>query len=81
VSILAAIMKLDQWLSENPGKAKGFHGRISVTKQALARYRNEERIPNHDPMIAIFRETGGEVQPNDFYKLPKLRGRSAPVSP
>lgn len=75
--------KLDSWLEQNPEKAKGFHRRINVSKQALSRYRGrgDDRIPKPEPMAAIFRETNGEVQPNDFYKLPKLRGRTPSVSP
>jgi len=70
---MAKTTKLDKFLEDNPEVAKGFAGRIKVTRQALSRYRAGERIPEREPMQAIYVETDGEVDPNSFYDLPALR--------
>ena len=73
LATMAKTTKLDEYLEANPEIAKGFAGRIRVSKQALSRYRAGLRIPDKDPRRRIYVETGGEIDPNSFYDLPELK--------
>lgn len=60
-------MKLTDWMKREGVERQELASRIDVTPMALGRYERGERIPEKDTMAAIFRETGGDVTPNDFY--------------
>jgi transcriptional regulator with XRE-family HTH domain len=60
-------MKLTDWIKQNDVTRGAFADKIGVTPMALSRYERGERIPEKETMAAIFRETGGDVTPNDFY--------------
>lgn len=62
-------MRLQEWLTEEGLTYGQFGARISRSAEAVRRYANGERIPDRDTMIAIARETGNRVLPNDFYGL------------
>lgn len=40
---------------------------LGVSQPAIVRYCLEDRIPNRETMLVIYRKTSGEVTPNDFY--------------
>ncbi len=60
-------MKLTDWMKRDGVERQFFALRIAVTPMAVGRYVRGERIPEKDTMAAIYRETSGEVTPNDFY--------------
>lgn len=43
----------------------------------VSKWERGEMIPGRAYMRAIYVESAGQVQPNDFYDLPKLRARAA----
>jgi len=65
-------MKLDEWLTEHGLTNKEFGRRIGRSGEAVRRYRGHLRTPDMGTMPLIFRATGGQVQPNDFYNLTAL---------
>lgn len=65
-------MKLSAWLDANNLSHKDFGDRIGKSQAAVSRYAAGERMPNEEALISIFRETNGEVTPNDFVELPPL---------
>lgn len=65
-------MKLTAWLEANSLSHKDFGDRIGKSQAAVSRYAAGERMPNEEALISIFRETKGEVTPNDFVELPAL---------
>ncbi len=75
------MMKLGPWLEAHPDIAAGFHTKIRVSRFSLHRYVTGDRIPKPVPMRRIFVETGGQVEPNDFYDLPKIDGDGARAAP
>jgi len=60
-------MHLKQYLAENNVAIPTFAKKIGVSVQAVHRYCSGERTPKSDVMSKIRDETGGKVQPNDFY--------------
>jgi hypothetical protein len=77
-------MLLQDWLARNNLTYGQFGAAISRTAEAVRRYANGERIPDREAMIAIARETGDQVTPNDFYGLvhaPADTATPAPASP
>ena len=62
-------MKLRAWLDEREISNGDFGGRINRTAEAVRRYAAGERLPDRATMPLIVRETGGEVQPNDFFDI------------
>ncbi|MEW5729989.1 MAG: helix-turn-helix transcriptional regulator [Pseudomonadota bacterium] len=63
-------MKLKTYLAQTGTSAAEFGRRIGVTnRQTMSRYVAGSRIPKPELMALIFRETGGAVQPNDFFDL------------
>ena len=66
-------MRLQDYFAAHDIDPGTFATSIGVTRQALDRYRQRKRIPKPDVMSNIFRETRGEVRPDDFYDLPALR--------
>jgi hypothetical protein len=49
-----------------------FAEQIGVTRFAVTRYM-AGRMPHPDVVCTIYKTTRGDVQPNDFYALPRLR--------
>ncbi len=62
-------MVISDWLSQNSVSQKDFARQIGVTANAVCQWCNGIRIPRRKEMKRIYRQTGGAVQPNDFYDL------------
>ncbi len=62
-------MKLKDWLETKGVNNPEFAKRIDRTAEAVRRYAEGLRIPDRDTMPLIVRETGGDVQPNDFFDI------------
>lgn len=60
-------MQITDWLTKNDISDAAFAERIAVSRQALWRYKSGERIPRPNIMKRIQQETGGQVQPADFF--------------
>jgi transcriptional regulator with XRE-family HTH domain len=60
-------MQLRQYLTKRNIPIPAFAERIGVSTQAVHRYLTGERMPRRDVMERIKVETGGAVQPNDFF--------------
>ena len=76
------IVKLDDYLRERGLSNAAFGARIDKPRQTVERYRlapdhPRSRIPDRESMRDIYVETGGLVDANSFYALPKLRARAA----
>ena len=63
-------MKITDWLTKNDISDADFAARIGVSRQALWRYKSGERIPRPNILQRIQGQTGGEVQPADFFGMP-----------
>lgn len=63
-------MKLTEWLAKNRVSDADFAKRIGVSRQALWRYKAEDRLPKREILERIKTETGGEVCPADFFASP-----------
>lgn len=67
-------MKLDEWLDiPNPDGTRKrrdhFAARIGVTPQMISGYCSGKFWPGKEKQEAIYRETNGEVAPNDWANL------------
>jgi transcriptional regulator with XRE-family HTH domain len=60
-------MRLRQYLDDRKMPIPAFAERIGVSTQAVHRYVAGDRVPRREVMERIKAETGGEVQPNDFF--------------
>lgn len=60
-------MQITDWLTTNKISDAAFAARIGVSRQALWRYKSGERIPRPSILQRIQGETGGQVQPADFF--------------
>jgi hypothetical protein len=62
-------VKLGPYLAKEKITPGAFAEKIGVTVQAVHRYIADDRVPHRDVMKRIVEQTGGEVQPNDFFSL------------
>ena len=66
-------MNLERYIDLNGLNYSQFADQLGlVDARSIARYARNERIPNRQTMSAIYKLTEGDVEPNDFYKLPRL---------
>jgi hypothetical protein len=65
-------MRLGDWLRQNRVRAVHFAPRIGVDPSTLSNVMNKGIVPKRDTVVAIYVETAGAVEPNDFYDLPAL---------
>lgn len=72
-------MTLREYLDRIGVNPVNYANRIGVSPKQVYRY-CEGAIPGREIMARIVRDTRGEVQPNDFYDLPKHRRRSRKAS-
>ncbi|MCP4600500.1 MAG: helix-turn-helix transcriptional regulator [Proteobacteria bacterium] len=63
-------MELSRFIDENGRPRSEMADRFGVSVSYLSRLERGERIPGRDVMARIVHETGGAVQPNDFFDLP-----------
>lgn len=60
--------RLKQWLKENNITGAQFAEMLGVAQSAVSMWLTGERFPSRKNIQKIAEYTGGEVQPNDFYK-------------
>lgn len=64
-------MTLEQFIRESGMSRSELAEKIGVTEVTIHRYLKKGAIPDRDVMPRLVKATGGKVQPNDFYRLPK----------
>jgi predicted transcriptional regulator len=69
-------MKLLEYLTTKKETPNAFAIRLGVPAHTIYRYL-AGRVPRPDIMSAVYKATGGKVQPNDFYELPVTKTRKA----
>ena len=62
-------MKLENYLIKFSVKKNQFAAQIGVRKSSVSMYCSGKRLPEKKVMTAIFKATGGQVTPNDFYDI------------
>lgn len=62
-------VNLRDWIRQRGKTHKAFGQTIRCVQQAVSKY-CDGRVPAPAVMRRIIEETGGEVQPNDFFGLP-----------
>jgi predicted site-specific integrase-resolvase len=62
-----------KWLRHHDLTPAQFADCLGVNRALVHRWVNEGAIPTPDKMRALYRFTHGEVAPNDFYDLPRIR--------
>lgn len=67
-------MKLEAYLQLKKETPNAFAVRIGVPAHTIYRY-IAGRVPRPDIVAAVYKATGGKVQPNDLYELPPLRAK------
>lgn len=65
-------MKIRSYITETKIKICDAASALGVSTQCLHQWISGKRVPQPEKMIAIYRWSGGKVQPNDFYELPDL---------
>jgi transcriptional regulator with XRE-family HTH domain len=60
--------RLKQWLKEKNMTGAQFAELLGVAQAAVSMWLTGERFPSRRNIQKIVELTGGEVQPNDFYK-------------
>lgn len=65
---------LDRWRLARSWSLDALAAALEVNVATVSRYINGRRMPGPEVMQRIFALTEGEIQPNDFYKLPKGAG-------
>lgn len=61
-------MQLKEWIEKNEKTIKEVADTLGVSEMNVYRYIAGSNIPRPENMAKIVELTGGEVQPNDFYK-------------
>ncbi len=64
--------KLAAWQRSNGFTDADAGAHFGTTRMTWIRWKAGDMIPGPAFMIELYRETEGEVQPNDFYDLPIL---------
>lgn len=62
-----------KWLRHHDLTPAQFADCLGVNRTLVHRWVNDGAIPTPDKMRALYRFTHGEVAPNDFYDLPRIR--------
>lgn len=65
-------MTLKQWMKQEGVSAAALAKKIKIAKWTLNRYLGTKRVPAPRVILAVYKATKGAVQPNDFFKLPKV---------
>lgn len=65
--------KLRVYMERNCITVEDFAHRAQCTVTSVYRYRSGERIPNQAVMRRIYEITGGKVNAQDFYDMPKIK--------
>lgn len=64
-------MTLQEYLDESGVSRGQLAELLGVSEVTVHRYLKKGTIPNAHVMPKVVAATGGKVQPNDFYQLPK----------
>jgi hypothetical protein len=77
------MMTLQKWTEVHQLNSRNVANLLGVDRSLAYKWLMGETIPSPENMRAIYRKTDGEVEPNDFYDLPRLRlkRRAPPVGP
>ena len=59
-------MKLDDYITHYPAKARDMPEAIGVSREAVRKWRRGMRIPRRDTLAALVEFTGGLVTSSDF---------------
>lgn len=61
-------MQLSQYLQDHKLTLRAFASKIGVANGSVVlKWASGKQVPRPKHMAAIIRETGGKVQPNDFF--------------
>lgn len=66
-------MRLADWREKEGWSQQRLAEELGCTISAVWRYEQGKRDPDAGTKQRIFMLTGGEVQPNDFYDVPRWR--------
>lgn len=61
-------MKIEEWMQKNDKTQQEVADALGVSQCVVSLWLKGERLPRPENMQKITEYTGGEVQPNDFYK-------------
>lgn len=61
-------MQLKEWIKKSGKTQQDVADVLGVAQGLVSSWCNGERLPRPENMAKIVELTGGEVQPNDFYK-------------
>jgi DNA-binding transcriptional regulator YdaS (Cro superfamily) len=73
-------MTLEDWMAGRDLTVPDFARTLGRSPEAVRRYIKGDRIPDRETMLAIARETSGEVTANDFFGIeqsPSEQARAA----
>jgi hypothetical protein len=61
-------MQLSHYLRDHKLSMREFAGKVGVANASVVcKWASGQQVPRSKYMTAIVRETGGQVQPNDFF--------------
>jgi len=63
---------LDQWMNDEGVNGREFSELVGADQATVSRWRRGLTTPGPEDMLRIYEATGGEVDPNSFYDLPKV---------
>ena len=61
-------MKIEEWMQRENKTQQEVADALGVSQGVVSLWLKGERLPRPENMQKIVELTGGEVQPNDFYK-------------
>jgi len=63
---------LDEWINDEGLSGREFSELIGTEPSTVSRWRRGLTTPGPEDMLRIYEATGGDVEPNSFYDLPKV---------
>jgi len=63
---------LDEWMNDEGMTGREFAELVGADQATVSRWRRGLTTPGPEDMLRIYEVTGGEVDPNSFYDLPKV---------
>lgn len=73
------IHKLSRWLRDNKLSHAEFARRLGCDPSLPGRWLRGVSVPTPAMMVKIFILTNGDIVPNDFYELPRIRRGKPPA--
>jgi DNA-binding transcriptional regulator YdaS (Cro superfamily) len=74
------MMTLHKWAEIHQLGLRAVAQLLGVDRSLAHKWLAGETIPSAQNMRSIYRKTDGEVEPNDFYDLPRIRPRRRSTS-